>query len=150
MLPVHHHLYDTKLLMLAVPACAMLWAEGGRTGRLALLVTGAGFALTGDISWTMIFWFVNHLHLPAAGARGWILTALHVFPAPLILLVMSVLYLWAYARNARAGNDGEGAREVIGGGRMAACAGIDRKPKRGTRLFCWIVLQFRSRFTMIQ
>jgi hypothetical protein len=95
MLPVHHHLYDTKLLMLAVPACAMLWAEGGRTGRLALLVTGAGFMLTGDISWTMIFWFVNHLHLPAAGARGWILTALRVFPAPLILLAMSVFYLWA-------------------------------------------------------
>jgi len=99
--------------MLAVPACAMLWAEGGRTGRLALLVTGAGFMLTGDISWTMIFWFVNHLHLLAAGARGWILTALHVFPAPLILLAMSVFYLWAYARNARAGNDGEGACEAV-------------------------------------
>jgi uncharacterized membrane protein YciS (DUF1049 family) len=112
MLPVHHHLYDTKLLMLTAPACAMLWAEGGRTGRFALLLTGAGFALTGDVSWTVLFWLVNHLPLPVTGTGGWILTAMHVFPAPLILLAMSVFYLWVYARGGQAGNDGEGASEA--------------------------------------
>ncbi|MGO9636822.1 MAG: glycosyltransferase family 87 protein, partial [Terracidiphilus sp.] len=29
MLPVYHRPYDAKLLLLTVPACAMLWAEGG-------------------------------------------------------------------------------------------------------------------------
>jgi len=109
MLPVHHHLYDAKLLMLMVPACAMLWAEGGRTGRFALWVTGVGFALTGDVSWTMLFRLVNYLPLAAAGTEGWILTALRVFPVPLTLLAMSVFYLWVYARSARAASHGSGA-----------------------------------------
>jgi hypothetical protein len=54
MLPVYHRAQDTKLLLLTVPACAMLWAEGGRIGRLALLVTSAGFVLTGDLPWVVI------------------------------------------------------------------------------------------------
>ena len=36
MLPVYHRLYDTRMLLLTIPACAMLWAEGGLIGRLAL------------------------------------------------------------------------------------------------------------------
>jgi hypothetical protein len=111
LLAVYHRAYDAKLLLLTVPACAMLWTRGGRTGRLALLVTGAGFVLTGDVSWTVLFWLVNHLHLAAA---GWIATAIHVFPVPLTLLAMSVFYLWVYARGGQAGNDGERASEAAG------------------------------------
>ena len=63
MLPVSHHLYDTKLLLLTVPACAMLWAEGGLTGWLALVVNTVGFALTGDLSRLILLAFIKHLHL---------------------------------------------------------------------------------------
>jgi hypothetical protein len=114
LLPVYHRSYDAKLLLLTVPACAMLWAEGGRTGRLALLVTGAGFMLTGDVSWTMLFHLVSYLHLPAAGSDGWILMAMRVFPVPLILLAMSTFYLWIYARSGRLTRNGEGAPEGFG------------------------------------
>ena len=49
MLPVYHSQHDAKLIMLAIPGCALLWAEGGLLGRLALLITGAGIGINGDI-----------------------------------------------------------------------------------------------------
>ncbi len=111
MLPIYHHLYDTKLLLLTVPACAMLWAEGGRIGRLALMVTTAGFVLTGDISGQILFSLIDSLHPDRPGAVGWILRAMQVFPAPLILLTMSIFYLWVYVQRARSA---EGATEAEG------------------------------------
>jgi len=100
MLPVYHRLYDAKLLLLTVPACAMLWAEGGLTGRLALLVNSAAFVLTGDLPWAFVLGLISHLHLPATPLCGQILTAVQVFPAPLILLIMGIFYLWVYVQRS--------------------------------------------------
>ena len=101
MLPFYHRQYDAKLLLLAVPACAMLWAEGGLIGRLALLVTTAGFVFNGDIFGAIAIPILTS-HLPATVLFGQIEAVALVFPAPLILLVMSVFYLWAYARSCSA------------------------------------------------
>ena len=100
MLPVYHRQYDAKLLLLTIPACVTLWVEGGLVGRLALVVNTAGLVLTGDLTWAILLGLINHLHLAATGFSGWILVALQVFPAPLILLVMGVFYLWVYARKS--------------------------------------------------
>jgi hypothetical protein len=100
MLPVYHRQYDAKLLLLTIPACVMLWAEGGVLGRIALLVNTAGFILTGDLTWAILLGLIGHLHLAATGFSGWLSTALQVFPAPLMLLVMAVFYLWIYARSS--------------------------------------------------
>ena len=97
MLPVYHRQYDAKLLLLTLPACVMLWAEGGRLGRLALLVNTAGFVLTGDLTWAILLGLIGRLHLAATGFSGWLSTALQVFPAPLILVLMAIFYLWVYA-----------------------------------------------------
>jgi hypothetical protein len=102
MLPVYHRQVDAKLLLLTVPACAMLWAEGGLIGWFALLVNTAGFVLTGDIPWAILLGFINNSHLPATGLSGQILMAVQVFPAPLILLVMVIFYLWVYVRRCSA------------------------------------------------
>src|ERR1035437_8926162 len=96
MLPVYHRQMDTKLLLLAVPACAMLWAEGGRTGRLALAVTTAGFVLTGDFPWAIFLAMIGRLRLPPTRFFGQMVMAVQVFPVPLILLVMGIFYLWVY------------------------------------------------------
>jgi len=96
LLPVYHHLYDGKLLLLTVPACAMLWAEGGRAGRFALLVTIVGFAFTGDVSWTILLRLLDGLGPITGGMSEWALRAMQVFPVPLILLAMSIFYLWVY------------------------------------------------------
>ena len=98
MLPVYHRQYDAKLLLLTVPACLMLWAEGGLIGWFALLVNVAGFALTGDLTWAILLPLINRLHVSTTGLSVETLAVAQVFPAPLILLIMGIFYLWAYAR----------------------------------------------------
>jgi hypothetical protein len=98
MLPVYHRQYDAKLLLLTVPACAMLWVEGGLIGWLALLVTSAGFVLTADLPQATLLVLVDKLHLGATGLSGQVQAALQAFPAPIILLVMGIFYLWVYFR----------------------------------------------------
>jgi hypothetical protein len=102
MLPVYHRQLDAKLLLLTVPACVMLWAEGGRIGRLALLVNAAGFILTGDFSWAIFIAITSALRLPATGLMGRMVMVVNVFSAPLILLVVGVFYLWVYLRSSSA------------------------------------------------
>jgi Glycosyltransferase family 87 len=99
MLPIYHRQLDAKLLMLTIPACAMLWSEGGLTGRLALLVNGAGLVLIGDLPWAILLVTISHLHLSGTALSRQASIALQVFPIPLILLGMSVFYLWVYARS---------------------------------------------------
>jgi len=98
MLPVYHRLNDSKLLLLTVPACAMLWAEGGPIGRLALAVNAAAFVLTGDLPWIALLTFIRILRLSTIGQSGQVLKVVMVFSTPLILLVTGVFYLWIYAR----------------------------------------------------
>lgn len=96
MLPVYHHLYDTKLLLLTIPACSLLWSEGGWIARVAIVLNAVGFVLTGDISWTMICTLIEKLHLPGG---VWTAGAIEAIPVPLLMLAMSVFYLWVYARH---------------------------------------------------
>ncbi|HEV2486833.1 MAG TPA: glycosyltransferase family 87 protein [Terracidiphilus sp.] len=98
MLVTYHRPYDAKLLLLAVPACAMLWAESGLIGWLALLVTTAGIVSTGDIPLTILIILNSNLYISTAGLYGKILTAVLLRPTPLILLAMGVFYLWVYLR----------------------------------------------------
>ena len=98
LLPVYHRQLDTKLLLLTVPACALLWAEGGLIGWLAVVVNAVGFFLNGDIPWAVLLTLIARLHLSTTGLTGLLLMVAQIFPAPLILLAMGAFYLWAYAR----------------------------------------------------
>ena len=100
MLPVYHRQDDARLLLLAVPACAMLWAGGGMVGRLGLLVTSVAIVLTGDLPWAVLMGVIGALHLSGTGMVGRMLPALQVFLIPLTLLVAGVFYLCIYARRA--------------------------------------------------
>jgi hypothetical protein len=110
MLPLYHRQQDTKLLLLTVPACAMLWAEGGLTGWLALVLNSAAFVLTGDLPWVILLGLINNLHVPLSRLAGQLLIAVQVFPAPLILLVTGVFYLWVFVRRGR----DQASRQPIG------------------------------------
>ncbi|MGD0294717.1 MAG: glycosyltransferase family 87 protein [Terracidiphilus sp.] len=96
----YHRPYDTKLLLLTVPACAMLWAEGGTIRWPALLVTTAGFVLTADVPLIILMIFTKNLPIYTPGLSGQILTAVLTRPTPLILLAMAIFYLWIYMRRA--------------------------------------------------
>jgi hypothetical protein len=100
MLVTYHREWDAKLLLLTIPACAMLWAEGGLVRWIALAVNTAGLVLTADIPLAMLTLLANDLHLGIEGMSGKVLTVLLIRPASPILLAMGIFYLWVYVRYA--------------------------------------------------
>ncbi len=90
MLPFYHRTYDARLLLLAIPACALLFAERARLGSYALGITLAAILLTGDIFWIVVFQ-LTHYSGPIA--------TYGTIPAPLVLLATGIFYLWVYLRH---------------------------------------------------
>ncbi len=98
MLPTYHMQHDAKLLLLAVPACAMMWASGGKPGKLAIVVTGAAIVINGDIFSALRITLTHRFIVPQPHLLSEALTVLLTRPAPLILLVTAGFYLWIYVR----------------------------------------------------
>ena len=98
LLVTYHRPYDAKLLLLAVPACAMLWVEGGPLRWFALLVTAMGIVSTSDIPLTILIILTGALHIPTAGQSAQMVKFVLMRPTPLILLAMGIFYLWVYVR----------------------------------------------------
>ena len=98
MLITYHRVYDAKLLMLCIPACAMLWAMRGRIGVAALVLTSLGVILNADIPLAIYATLLQHAHLSTSTISGKILTILIARPNQLVLLAMSLFYLWVYAQ----------------------------------------------------
>jgi len=101
MLATYHRPYDAKLLLLAIPACAMLWAEGGLIARFALLATTAAVVLTGDIPLAILALMTKNLDVVTMGIAAKILMVPVLRPAPLMLLTIAIFYLWIYVRRTR-------------------------------------------------
>lgn len=95
MLPVYHRIYDAKLLLLTVPACALLWREGGRVKWLAGLMTTLAIASTSDVPATILLGMLKAMR-DLNNVQGRLLTAFIFHPAPLILLATGSFYLWVY------------------------------------------------------
>ena len=98
MLPVYHRPYDAKLLMLTVPACAMLWSEKGRFRRTALILSCAAIFVTSDLP--LLIWEAVTRAIPVSPATWtgkFILLILQ--PAPVVLLATGCFYLWVYLRH---------------------------------------------------
>jgi hypothetical protein len=119
MLPIYHRIYDAKLLLLTIPACAMLSIGGGILARLAIALNIAGILLTGGIPWAILIQIIKHLHLPSTGANVWILSVLQVAPVPLVLLGIGIFYLWVYLRCAPGGLVSAKTRGEIGGAKAS-------------------------------
>jgi hypothetical protein len=98
LLVTYHRVHDSKLLLLAVPACALLWAGGGLIRWLALLVTSSAIVFSADIPLTIHKIFTKNLHISTAGLSGQIVTVVVMWPTQLTLLAMGIFYLWIYLR----------------------------------------------------
>ena len=101
MLSVYHRPYDAKLLILAVPACAALWAQGGARRWLGALTTSAAIGVTSDLPSTLLTMIGRRLPASPQGALGHVVYVLFARPVPVILLIMSIFYAWAYVRGPR-------------------------------------------------
>jgi hypothetical protein len=100
LLPMYHRLYDSKLLMLAIPACAIFWKKGGWVARLSLCVTAMGLVVTADLPWAFYLVYAANLHL-APGILHELLIASIAAPIPITLLVVTIFYLWAQVKSAK-------------------------------------------------
>ncbi len=98
LLPVYHRPYDAKILMLAIPACTALWAEGGAVGWTAVVLTSAGIFATSDIPLAVGNILTANLHVPANGWLERVDAVLLTRPTPLILLALGMFYLWIFLR----------------------------------------------------
>jgi hypothetical protein len=101
LLPVYHRTHDAKLILLAVPACAMLRRENGVLGRAAVWLTSATFVLTGDIPLYIVSSLSGLFPCADLGILGKIVTSIVFRPAPLLLLVSGSFYLWVYVHRIR-------------------------------------------------
>jgi hypothetical protein len=102
-LPIYHRIYDARLLLIAIPACAILWKEGGAVAWFALILDAIGILFTGGLPWAIFFAFLKHAHLPPAISSGMPLIVVQVFPAPLAVLCVGIFFLWIFVRRRPAG-----------------------------------------------
>jgi hypothetical protein len=93
LLPVYHRQYDAKLLLLAIPACCLLWMENGALKWPALAVTAAGVVVSADLPWAIFMSAVNNIPILTRGGLGQFQIVFQVCAVPLALLIVAVFYL---------------------------------------------------------
>ena len=98
-LVTYHRGYDAKLLLLTLPACAMLWARGGATKWLAALLTTAGILATADLPLNYYLILTGQAPTGLSGMWGKALALAVLEPTPVVLLAMGVFYSWAYLKD---------------------------------------------------
>jgi hypothetical protein len=97
LLPLYHRQYDAKILILTVPACALMWSKGGWIARATLCVEFAGLALTGDLPWAFLRPVVSSLQTSDGQSSILVKLAL-AFPVPIALLAMTFFFIWIYLK----------------------------------------------------
>ena len=100
MLPLYHRQHDSRLLLLLVPAMAILWARGGSLAKIAFWLTAACALLTGDLTCQILALAADRMKLSAHGLIGQLANLCMIRPVPLILCATGAFYLWVYMRLA--------------------------------------------------
>lgn len=98
LLPVYHRGHDAKLLLLTIPACSLLWAEGGAIRWFTFLLSTAAIGVTSVIPWTFLLVVSHHLSVRGGESLRQMLPIVLTQLAPLSLLVVGIFYLWVYWR----------------------------------------------------
>lgn len=98
----YHRAYDARLLLVAVPACAFLWAKGDSTGKLACAVTTAALIFTGEVPLAFLNPLLRRIHLDVSSVTGKLETMLLMRLGALSLLAMTLFYIWVYWRELHA------------------------------------------------
>lgn len=100
MLVGYHRQHDTRLLILAVPACARLLAERTRVGKLAVAFTTCAILASSNAVLHLIGLLSPIVGIRAHGFTGMLLYAIVGRPIALTLLAMSIFYTWVLLRKA--------------------------------------------------
>jgi hypothetical protein len=100
LLITYHRAYDARILLLTIPACALLWARSAPERGLGVLITLTGLCLTGEVPLAIFFAITKKIPIATAGIGDELRTLVVLHPAVLALLAMEVFYLLLYAREA--------------------------------------------------
>ncbi len=98
LLITYHRPWDAKLVILAIPACCMLGAAGGRVAREALAITIAATLFAGEIALSVFKTIADGLRLGTAGFGHQLLTVILIRPESIALLAMGIFYLSLYLK----------------------------------------------------
>jgi hypothetical protein len=100
LLPIYHRQYDTKLLLLAIPACAMLWSGKDLIGKLVAAFSAIGIVLTSDFPSAVLIVASKALDLPQNHLASKLATVFMLRSSTFGLLMVGGFCLWAYVRQA--------------------------------------------------
>lgn len=98
LLPVYHWTHDAKLLLLTLPACALLWAGRGAARWIAVILTGAAIFVTSDLPLAVLSLIAKSLSVSVSTLGGKLAVIFFLRPVPVILLALGCFYLWAFLR----------------------------------------------------
>lgn len=97
----YHRVYDTKFVLLIVPAFVLFWGMSGRIRLIALALSTLAVILCSDIPLIFLEELAQRLHLSTTTPSGQVLTAIFDRATPVVLLFVSVFYLWVYVRHSQ-------------------------------------------------
>ena len=100
LLPVYHRQYDARMLLLTIPGCVVLCTQLPHFGGMTKLVTAGAILFTGDLLWAILLALLSMAPQPATPRAQWFHAAVEMLPAPLVLLLAAIFFLWAYWRFA--------------------------------------------------
>lgn len=98
MLAVYHKPYDTKLLLLAIPACVQLWSERSLRGQAAMLLTLATLFCSADIPLAVFTALTDSIHPDLHTFAGRLVGILILRPVSLLLIALAAFYLTLWLR----------------------------------------------------
>jgi hypothetical protein len=119
LLPFYHRNYDSKLLLLTIPACALLWSRKGLMSKLALIVTTMGLLVPSDLPWAIYIVLTAGLHLTGIWARLYFYS--RALPIPCAIAVVALFYLVAYTMWLRKGEAPDG----MGTSNRSMCSDVE-------------------------
>jgi hypothetical protein len=99
LLPIYHRSHDAKILILTLPACAILCAEGGPVAWVALALTSLGVLVTSDLPIAALG--IIAPPFPSGDAGTNLLFLILGRPAGLVIFCLAAFYVWAYVRSSR-------------------------------------------------
>jgi hypothetical protein len=105
MLLGYHRQYDSRLLLVAVPACALLSRAGDRAGRLAVWFTFAAALASSSIVISMIGNFTFGLRTDHAGPMRTLVYSLIGRPVPWAMLALAMFYVSVLSQNRKLKTD---------------------------------------------
>jgi hypothetical protein len=103
LLPLYHRTHDAKILLLVIPACAILSTGAGPRRWVALAVTFAAVLVTSDIPLLVLVELTRNLSSSPHTLSSKIITLLLLEPGPPVLLATGFFYLWMFLRRDSVG-----------------------------------------------